>query len=230
MSAQIACTGDEICNSVSLAMVAWMITTLKTSTTSIEQSRTKIKQCHRAIEASWMASTNFLDGFQANFNASTSRNLPQTNTAIENPCRWSISSKDADFAAKWRYQILGLACELSIPCHIRKPVFLWLLFQTTISYWCMTSIELTHFFPAFLVERGQISSSSHGLSCDGAATAGLALLAVKLLGGGQGWGRELGMELLKSWKVAGSFPTQTTTYILMLQVESSQFMRVSFQA
>jgi hypothetical protein len=53
---------------------------------------------------------------------------------------------------------------------------------------------------------------------------------VKLLGGGQGWGRELGMELLKSWKVAGSFPTQTTTYILMLQVESSQFMRVSFQA
>ena len=110
-----------------------------------------------------MASTNFLDGFQANFNASTSRNLPQTNTTIENPCRWSISSKDKDFAAKWRYQILGLACELSIPYHIRKPVFLWLLFQTTISYWCMTSIELTHFFSAFLVERGQISSSSHGL-------------------------------------------------------------------
>ena len=43
MSAQIACTGDEICNSVSLAVAAWMITTLKTSTTSIEQSRTKNK-------------------------------------------------------------------------------------------------------------------------------------------------------------------------------------------
>ena len=104
-----------------------------------------------------MAGTNFLDGFQSQISQrlNQSKNLPQTNTAIENPCRWSISSKDADFAAKWRYQILGLAGELSIPYHIRKAVFLWLLFQTTISYWCMTSIELTHFFPAFLVERGR---------------------------------------------------------------------------